>query len=131
MRYQTALHPETLQSRGIPSLSRRGDQVRSSDTRFSREPALRTDAGGCMSTWTSRTPFPLRSEPPMSPRTLTLADRLYAYVLDLVGHEPDVAWRALEAPTALPLAWMQVAPAQATAQPPRSAWIRAPPAGGD
>src|SRR3546814_4659324 len=45
MRYQTALHPETLQSRGIPSLSRRGDQVRSYDTRFSREPALRTAIG--------------------------------------------------------------------------------------
>src|SRR3546814_4233553 len=93
MRYQTALHPETLQSRGIPSLSRRGGQVRSSDTRFSREPALRTDAGGCMSTWTSRTPFPLRSEPPMSPRTLTLDDRLYDYVIDLGGREPDVGDR--------------------------------------
>src|SRR3546814_20890575 len=93
MRYQTALHPETLQSRGIPSLSRRGDQVRSSDTRFSREPALRTDAGGSMSNWTSRTPFPLRSVPPMAPRTPPLADTLYDTVLHLGGRAPDVCRR--------------------------------------
>src|SRR3546814_14688727 len=68
-----------------------------------------------MSTWTSRTPFPLRSEPPMSPRTLTLDDRLYDYVIDLGGREPDVGRRLREATRALPMAGMQIAPDQGNA----------------
>src|SRR3546814_14828991 len=63
-----------------------------------------------MSTWTSRTPFPLRSEPPMSPRTLTLDDRLYDYVIDLGGREPDVGRRLRAATRALPMAGMPTAP---------------------
>ncbi len=51
----------------------------------------------------------------MSPRTLTLDDRLYAYVTDLGGREPDIGRRLREATRALPAAGMQIAPDQGNA----------------
>lgn len=51
----------------------------------------------------------------MSPRTLTLDDRLYAYVTDLGGREPEVGRRLREATRALPMAGMQIAPDQGNA----------------
>src|SRR3546814_18857319 len=51
----------------------------------------------------------------MSPRTLTLDDRLYDYVIDLGGREPDVGRRLREATRALPMAGMQIAPDQGNA----------------
>lgn len=51
----------------------------------------------------------------MSPRTLVLDDRLYAYVTDLGGREPDAGRRLREATRSLPMAGMQIAPDQGNA----------------
>ena len=51
----------------------------------------------------------------MSPRTLTLDDRLYAYVTDLGGREPESGRRLRKATRALPAAGMQIAPDQGNA----------------
>lgn len=51
----------------------------------------------------------------MSPRTLTLDDRLYAYVIDLGGREPEAGRRLREATRAMPMAGMQIAPDQGNA----------------
>jgi len=51
----------------------------------------------------------------MSPRTLTLDDRLYAYVTDLGGREPEAGRRLREVTRAMPMAGMQIAPDQGNA----------------
>lgn len=51
----------------------------------------------------------------MSPRTLALDDRLYAYVTDIGGREPEAGRRLREATRALPNAGMQIAPDQGNA----------------
>ncbi|MEQ8818077.1 MAG: class I SAM-dependent methyltransferase [Thalassobaculum sp.] len=51
----------------------------------------------------------------MSPRTLTLDDRLYAYVTDTGGREPEVGRRLREKTAAMPMAGMQIAPDQGNA----------------
>lgn len=51
----------------------------------------------------------------MSPRTLTLDDRLYTYVTDVGGREPQIGRRLREATQAMPMAGMQIAPDQGNA----------------
>lgn len=51
----------------------------------------------------------------MSRRTIDLDDRLYAYLLDLGGREPDVARRLREATSGMPMAGMQISPEQGNA----------------
>lgn len=48
----------------------------------------------------------------MSSRTLTLDDRLYAYVLEQGGREPEIARRLRERTASMPQAGMQISPEQ-------------------